>query len=200
MHFGIISGSHQLQSQSEKIAKYIATKLQVKSQETSLISLAGNPFPLYSEDKDKPSEIWQEAWTPTSHKLHTCDGFVIVSPEWGGMVPAGLKNFFLLCEDKELYHKPAYIVTVSSGRGGSYPVAELRMSSYKNTHILYIPEQLIVRDCENVFNEGEPASKDDQYLRGRLGYGLDLLIEYTRLLQPLQTNPLLVDSKYPNGL
>jgi hypothetical protein len=38
------------------------------------------------------------------------------------------------------------IIAVSGGAGGgAYPVAELRMSSYKNSRICYLPEHLIVR-------------------------------------------------------
>ena len=66
------------------------------------------------------------------------------------MVPAGLKNFFLCFGRNELAHKPGLIVGVSSADGGVYPVAELRMSSYKNSRICYIPEQLIVRNVESV--------------------------------------------------
>ena len=49
----------------------------------------------------------------------------VVSPEWNGMVPSMLTNFFLLCSNNELAHKPGLLVGVSSGTGGSYPVAEL---------------------------------------------------------------------------
>ena len=73
---------------------------------------------------------------------------MVIAPEWHGQVPAGLKNFFLICGRAEVGHKPALITTVSSGDGGAYPVAELRMSSYKNNRICYIPEQLIIRNVE----------------------------------------------------
>jgi len=45
----------------------------------------------------------------------------------------------------ELGHKPALIVAVSSGDGGAYPVSELRMSSYKNNRLCYIPEQVALK-------------------------------------------------------
>ncbi len=71
-----------------------------------------------------------------------------VSARMRSSVPAGLKNFFLMFSRFELGHKPAMIVAVSSGDGGAYPVAELRMSSYKNNRICYIPEQLNLRNVE----------------------------------------------------
>ena len=64
------------------------------------------------------------------------------------------KNFFLICNKGELAHKPGLIVSISSGNGGAYPVSELRSSSYKNTHIMWIPEQIIIRNVEQ-FQPGE---------------------------------------------
>ena len=67
------------------------------------------------------------------------------------MAPAGLKNFFLLA-GSTLAHKPAMIVGVSSGRGGRYPIAELRSSSYKNTKVVYVPDHLYIDKCEDMLN------------------------------------------------
>ncbi|MCB1905163.1 MAG: NAD(P)H-dependent oxidoreductase, partial [Gammaproteobacteria bacterium] len=105
-------------------------------------------------------------------QLRASDGFVIVSPEWHGQVPSGLKNFFLLCSVRELGHKPALIVTVSSIDGGAYPVAELRMSSYKNNRICYIPEQIIVRKVEQVLNDDVQQNdpRNDEYYRQRISW------------------------------
>ncbi len=44
----------------------------------------------------------QKIWEPYAKRLQAADGFVVVSPEWHGMVPAGLKNFFLYCSPKEV--------------------------------------------------------------------------------------------------
>ena len=67
------------------------------------------------------------------------DGFILVVPEYGGMATPVAKNIFLLCGNGEFAHKPGLIVSVSSGNVGAYPKSELRMSSYKNTHIMWIP-------------------------------------------------------------
>ena len=40
------------------------------------------------------------------------------------------KNFFLHCNKGELSHKPALLVSISSGNGGSYPISELRSSNF----------------------------------------------------------------------
>ena len=57
-------------------------------------------------------------------------------------MPAGLKNFFLLFGQNELGQKPALMVTVSSGDGGAYLVAELRMSTYKIAVSVICPSTL----------------------------------------------------------
>ena len=69
------------------------------------------------------------------------------------MVPAKLKNFLLYCSKDELAHKPALLVSVSAGLGGSYPIAELRISSYKNNRLCYLPENVIIRNIETFLND-----------------------------------------------
>ena len=51
----------------------------------------------------------------------------------------------IACGSGEFAHKPGLIVSISSGNGGAYPISELRSSSYKNSHILWIPENIIIR-------------------------------------------------------
>jgi NAD(P)H-dependent FMN reductase len=115
-------------------------------------------------------------------------------------VPPLLKNFFLLCSHGELSHKPGLIVGVTSGRSGSYPVAELRMSSYKNTKICYMPEHLIIRNVEQVLNSPEASSTDDAETRKRLDYSLELLGHYARALKPIRNEEIVAKSPYPFGM
>ena len=69
-------------------------------------------------------------------------------------------------------HEPGLIVTVSAGAGGSYPVTELRISSYKNTRLCYIPDHVIVRNVGQMLHGDQPAEEHDQALRGRITYSL----------------------------
>ena len=133
---------------------------------------------------------------------HTAVLFVVVSPEWHGQVPAGLKNFFLMWGKGELAHKPALIVTVSSADGGAYPVAELRMSSYKNNRICYIPEQIIVRNVESVLNDdpGRNNQDADSYFRERIAYALGVLQEYARALGQVRASGATDLSQFKNGM
>jgi len=152
MKISIISGSHRNPSQSEKVARYIESELSSNFDDIEpwVYALADNPLPLWDQSLWEDNEEWNQRLAPLRQQLSESDGFVIIVPEWHGQVPAGLKNFFLMFTRFELGHKPALIVAVSSGDGGAYPVSELRMSSYKNNRLCYIPEQLILRNIESI--------------------------------------------------
>jgi len=98
MKIGIICGSHRLNSQSGKISRHIENTLLATAICTDawLYDLADNPLPLWDESIWAGDEGWQKTLTPISEELKSCDGFVIVVPEWHGMAPAGLKNFSLM--------------------------------------------------------------------------------------------------------
>jgi NAD(P)H-dependent FMN reductase len=206
MKIGIISGSHRNDSQSEKIARYAIKQLEKHNlcDETYLFSLAGNPLPFWDEGLWAGDPKWEEAIGELRDELKSCDAFIVGSPEWHGMVPAGLKNLFLMFPGSgELAHKPALIIAVAGGAGGgAYPVAELRMSSYKNSRICYLPEHLIVRNAGSVFNE-DTAENDDEsqdYLHARLIYCLELLQEYGLAFQQIRASGKASLETYTNGM
>jgi NAD(P)H-dependent FMN reductase len=204
MKITIVSGSHRNPSQSEKIGRYTESVLteDFDGIEPFVYSLADNPLPLWDQSIWEQDKAWQERLAPLKKQLFESDAFVIISPEWHGQVPAGLKNFFLMFNRFELGHKPAYIIAVSSSTGGAYPVAELRMSSYKNNRLCYIPEHLIVRDVEKVLNENpqdnDPAS--DTYYRSRLNWGLGILIGYANALKAMREDTQIHHDDFGNGM
>jgi NAD(P)H-dependent FMN reductase len=204
MKISIISGSHRNPSQSEKVARHIEQTLQAEHPgiETWLYTLADNPLPLWDQTLWEDSTEWNERLAPLKQELATSDGFVIVAPEWHGQVPAGLKNFFLLFNRFELGHKPALIVAVSSADGGAYPVAELRMSSYKNNRLCYIPEHLIVRNVEKVLNanseDNDPGA--DAYFRERISWTLGILAGYAAALKPMRESVQIHHDSFGNGM
>jgi len=205
MKIGIICGSHRPTSESGKIARHIEKTL-LETQvcdETWLYDLGGNPLPLWDEAIWQGDAQWQATLQPLSEQLHSCDGFIIVSPEYHGMTPAGLKNFLLMwAAGGEVAHKPALIVTVSVADGGSYPVAELRMSSYKNNRICYLPEHLIIRYVDTVFNDDASKNKASaqEYFEERLTYCLALLREYALAFQQIRASGKATLEKYTSGM
>lgn len=200
MKIAIISGSHRESSQSEKVARYIHKALLACHVESDVITLAKNPLPLWDEGVWGEDAKWQRLWSPIAETLTKSSALVLVSPEWSGMVPPGLKNFLLLCSSREVGHKPALIVSVSSGIGGSYPVAELRGSSYKNNRLVYIPDHVIVRNVESVLSSDEPDGERDIAIRERIQYSLNLLIEYAQALAQVRESGVINHKDFPYGM
>ncbi len=201
MKIAIIVGSHRVDSESGRVAAFIDQRIKALTDgETFLFSLAGNPLPLWDEGDWGDDPKWQAAWNPVARQLAESDAVVVVSPEWSGMAPAGLKNFFLLCGNDVLAHKPGLIVAVSAALGGSYPVAELRMSSYKNTRLCYIPEHVIVRNVGRVLKGDVPADDHDAALRSRIDYSLKLLIEYAKSLASVRASGVVDLKEFPYGM
>ena len=203
MKITIISGSHRESSQSTKVAKhYQKVMLDGICDEAPIIDLASNPFPLWDQGIWDGDEKWTTLLTPYREILSSSDGFVVITPEWHGQVPAGLKNFFLIFGKNELGNKPAKIVSVSSADGGAYPVAELRMSSYKNSRLCYIPEQMIIRHVEKVLNE-KPEDNDesaDGYFRERIIWSLNILKQYAIALKLVRESGVTETDKFGNGM
>jgi len=183
----IINGSQRPNSQSAKVVNFIRRLLEHRGGVTlNVLSLNETPLTLWTDDpaaRDEQTRLW----TPIAAMLRASDALVFVVPEWNGMATPAVKNFFLYCNSHELADRPALIVAVSSGNGGSLPAAELRMSSFKDTQVCYIPEQVIVRRAGAVLNtEEQPESEEDAYVRYRLDYALVILLEYGKALSQVR--------------
>ncbi len=204
MHITIVAGSHSEDSQSLKVSQWLSQAIENKDggHSVDLINLGGNPIPLWDKAAwNKNSEL-SALVSPYLDKVSKADGLILVSPEWGGMAPAGLKNFLLYIGGQHSAHKPAMITSVSSGCGGAYPVAELRMSGFKNNRIVYTPEHLIVQDALNVMNDHdlENGAENDVYIKNRAHYSLDVLLAYAEAMKTMRSETDLIDKKYPYGM
>ena len=199
MKISIISASHRQNSQSQRISELLRTDLLNIEPDLDIFSLdlAVVSLPLWSPDKKNGLGVWGETWNSISDNLNKSDGFILVVPEYGGMATPAAKNIFLLCGNGEFAHKPGLIVSVSSGNGGAYPIAELRSSSYKNTHLMWIPENIIVRNVEE-FNPGEHGDNIPQWLDDRINYVLNLFLAYAANMKPLRE--LINRKDFGNGM
>jgi NAD(P)H-dependent FMN reductase len=200
MKITIISGSGRTNSQSRKVADWLAAALTARDVTADVIDLADEKgLPLLHE------EVWGDVMGKPAQdiqaKLINADGYIVVTPEWAGMASPALKNFFLYV-GKAMADKPALLVGVSSTLGGQYPTAELRTTSHKNTRIVYIPEQLIVRHAEQMMNAPEPAAdnKDDKFIQDRAHYDLGVLLAYAEAMKPLQGNKAIDYEAHPHGM
>ena len=187
MKISTISASHRTNSQSKKISGLIQNNLLNIDPGLEIFSLdlADSSLPFWSPDKKNGQGVWGNNWNSISNNLNKSDGFILIVPEYGGMATPSAKNIFLLCGNGELAHKPGLIVSVSSGNGGAYPISELRMSSYKNTHIMWIPENIIIRNVEE-FNPGSHGDNIPEWLDNRIDYVLKLLLTYALNMKPIR--------------
>jgi NAD(P)H-dependent FMN reductase len=198
MKITIISGSSRANSNSIKIAGYISKILQNKNIEgksvvVDFLDLSKTVLPVY--DDSEPENL-KPILGNISKMLNSSDGFVFVSPEWDGMFSVAILNL-LHYIDKELADKPVFLVGVSSGRGGRYPLIQGRMLGYKNKRFVVIPESFFVDFVEKNFVDGKFVEK---VAEERLDYNLNVLLEYTKALQAVRSSGVIDYQKYPNGL
>jgi multimeric flavodoxin WrbA len=158
-------------------------------------------LPLWDEEIGSDAPRWSGLKALTE-KIDTADAFIMIAPEWHGMVPAALKNFFLVCGGASFAHKPALPVGVSVGPGGTYPINELRTSSYKNNRLCYLPEHLIVRNCMVVMNEDSSENDEGEhsYISERSLYCMKQLIAYADALAKVRASGAADLTPYPNGM
>lgn len=187
MKLSIISTSQQKNSQSKRVSEICKNLiLEIDNKiECFNLDMFESKIPLWTSEKSVDLSFWKDRLDKISANLNSSDGFIFVVPEYGGMASPSAKNFFLIFNSGELFHKPGLIVSISSGNGGAYPISELRSSSYKNTHILWIPENIIIRNV-NQFLPGKHGDLIPGWMDDRIKYSLNLLIKYSEYLKPIQ--------------
>jgi hypothetical protein len=199
MHIFILAASQRCPSQTLKVAQYLERRLIAREHTITLHDCGSTPLPLWAEDKTGPE--WDQ-WRAISTHIDRADAVIIATPEWNGMATPQAKNFFLISDSKLLGHKAGLIVSVSAGRGGAYPIAELRTTSYKNSRIAWIPEHLIVRDAEHVLNTPEltdPSNSGDKWIRDRADFALEHLTLYAEALTTIRDR-IPQDPRFGNGM
>ncbi|HBO6206956.1 TPA: NAD(P)H-dependent oxidoreductase [Pseudomonas aeruginosa] len=192
----LIAGSSQECSQSAKVAGYLSERLAALgiSAMPQIIDLGSRPLPLWPTHHD--DNTWENYRTQLLH----ADALIVITPEWHGMACPAVKNLFVYAGYAELAHKPALLVGISSGLGGTYPLSELRASSYKNSRICYLPEQLVIRQVTNVMNEPIPIDENDMRIRRRADWALEILGEYAHSMSGLRTRIHLDNNDFTNGM
>lgn len=209
MKLTIVSGSHKPAGESGRIARYIEKETKAKGHDVQVMDLATTELPFWDEGLwgvDGLKDKWGKVWAPLNDRLAASDAFVVISPEYHGMVPAKLKNFLLLLGNaagSPVAHKPGMIVSVSAGINGAYPVAELRATGGKNNRMLWVPEHIIVRNATQMLQD-KPAAEQDKFdveLRERLTFALAQLEAYAEALAPVRAaGKLDTDKRFVNGM
>ena len=187
MKISIISTSHRKNSQSKRISNIFKNFILeiYNSTECFNLDMFDSKIPVWTSEKKENVNFWEKEFKKISLELNSSDGFIFIVPEYGGMATPNSKNFFLVFNNGELFHKPGLIVSISSGNGGAYPISELRSSSYKNSHIMWIPENIIIRNVEQ-FSPGKHGELIPPWIDNRIKYSCDLLLKYSEYLKPIQ--------------
>jgi NAD(P)H-dependent FMN reductase len=193
MNICIISASTRKQAASKNVAMYVQSQLQAlaTSSDLSILDLHEAKLPL-----------WQEGATPDVYiekQLQQADAFVFVVPEWHGMVPPAFKNIFFYFNPC-FAHKPVYIVSVSAGTGGRYPISELRISSYKNSFINYIPISTVVDHVNDTINDQGQFIAQTDFIAQRIDEGLQFLLQYSEALLQVRQSAIFKEQRFKNGL
>jgi len=76
MKFVVVSGSHRPQSQSNKVADYIAQRMIGMEMNAEVIHLSDAQLPFWDEGLWNGDEKWKRVWEPYSKKLIDSDGLV----------------------------------------------------------------------------------------------------------------------------
>lgn len=181
-HTLILSCSHRQNSVSKQVAQVCQSRIEssFSGAVVELYDFGTNPLPLWDEGVWNQESKWQQQLGPLINSAESCDSIIVIVPEYSGMAAPGAKNVMLFLTSEMVAHKPACLVSVSAGIGGSYPIAEMRMSSYKNNRLLWLPDHVILRsatDFKAPF-EGKQQQENSQ----RLDCGLKMLNEYAKVL------------------
>ncbi|KGK21296.1 reductase [Vibrio navarrensis] len=197
MNITIVSGSQRANSQSANVAHYLQTLAQKHFTLVNVLDLHQLNLPFWNEGVWQGSEEWQ-VWSPIAQMLMQSDAFIFITPEWHGMATPALKNFLMLTTDDELAHKPALLVSVSASVNGVYPISELRMTGNKNNHVCFIPDHLIFRQCDSLFNQEHRCS--DEQLHARSEYTISLLAAYANALAPVHRDMVQAGKTFRYGM
>lgn len=192
MNILVISGSPRANASSLKVAKYVSWQVtQDANIGTRVLDLSQCHLALWSEGApidEQTKELIQEA-----------QGYVFIVPEWHGMVPPAFKNLFYYFNNL-FAHKPSYIIGVSSGSGGRYPITELRSSTYKNSFINYIPISTVIDHVDNAINAKGKLIEGNEYIAQRIDEGLRFLSAYTRALDIVRNTEIFNEKRFQNGM
>ena len=96
MKISIVCGS-QRNGQSQNVMNYLKQRcLEAGIEEINCIDLFNRNMKTWDESVWKLGRNWDVNWNQTSDELKASEGCIFISPEYGGMVPPILKNFFLM--------------------------------------------------------------------------------------------------------
>ena len=196
MKITIVSGSSRQESQSLKVAHFLKARLELQSCDAGIVDLHALQLPDFDPNDDSPEQI-----EPVLKTIDESDGFVLISPEWNGMINHRIISF-LHYVDKRMADKPVMVVGVSATyHGGHYPVEQIRILGPKNLRYVVIPEHLVIMNVQKVMNTHDLSGEEhDVAIKKRADYALKTLCLYADALVNVRTSGVIDYSTYPNGM
>lgn len=190
----VISASMRSGAQSLKIARYLTERLKRLNADAWVLDLYDFRLPMYDD------EVVPENQEELLAQLQAAEAYVFVSPEWNGMMSYGLMNMLHFVEH-EMAYKPVMLVGVSSGRGGTHPVDQMKLIGQKNRHYVISPESLIVSGVKSMFNDSEiDESAADYPLKARAEYSLKVLLKLADALREVRASGVIDLQNFKNGV
>ena len=191
----IVSASQRKDSESFRYAIMIKEESRNFFDQVDICELYSYKLPFFDGGQKEEAEVLKKTFSQAT-------AYVFVVPEWNGGCPPIFSNALLYLSSKDVGHKPVYMVSLSAGTGGAYPIVHMRSFLYKNNHFCYIPEHLIVRKCSTLFCQKKEKDFLDKevYVRKRLLYGLRLLKIYDESLFQVRSSGVINIEDYPFGM
>lgn len=195
MNVCVISASMRKKSQSRKVSDYLCRRLNAFNNNAWVLDLYETKLPMFDDGETQAENI-----NEVLRQIDDAEAYVFVSPEWNGMMSHGLINMFHYVKH-QMSNKPAMLVGVSSGRGGAYPIADMKLLGQKNKHFVISPENLIVSNVKEIFNDdSQDENIPDILVKKRADYSLRVLVEYAKALKQVRDSGIIDLEAYPNGV
>jgi len=193
----IISGSQQVPSNSWRLTKHLEKQWANASSGVQIDTMELARYPELLSHYGPESDQYESLYKSKDHilsRLYDADAVVIVTPEWGGMLPPALTNLFLMtafgsASGFPLAHKPALAVGISASGGGANPITLLRAYAGKNSHLCWLPNHAIVQNIEQFLSSPWTPNQKDRIsnVQARLDVGFNSLLAYSRQLKPVRS-------------
>ncbi|MCC6476429.1 NAD(P)H-dependent oxidoreductase, partial [bacterium] len=146
MRIAAIIGSLRSQSYNRKLAAIATDILLRQNVEVDLIDLKMLPLPIYDGDVESEKGLPDATWKLKA-RLAACHGILIVSPEYNGGVPGGLKNaidWSSRGEGNPWQGKAVALMGASTGMWGTTRMMPHLRQTMTVLGALVIPEQINV--------------------------------------------------------
>lgn len=208
----VISGSQRANSKSSLVLDYLQPVFTKSMPDVEFkgLRVADYSILLNHYDNESTDQISEELDTVKKSVLDTIesfDAYIIIAPEWGGMIPPGLANLFLLSaygsagNRLPMAHKPSMVIGISEGEGGSNPVSILKAFIAKNTHVVWSPMHAVVRGVDDFLMSDWSPGKQGRInlVQSRILVGLRVLATYARAFAPHRETLKLLSSIHPYG-